>query len=287
MDAIREGGGVVGLESVVFTHGLPHDQGLTAAFSAEDEVRSAGGTPATCAIVDGTAIIGLTRAEIANLSRDSPPKANGSSMIASMGLGKSAALTAGATVRLCHASGISVVATGGIGGIHRGSGFDVSSDLHVLCTCPVIVVCSGAKIILDLHRTFEILETLEIITVGFRCSTAPGFYIRDTGIPLSDTAESIDDIVKIWQAARVLNHPASLLILNPPPKEHTFSPSKIEDILTDIERESTGSVRGKDVTPVILSRIQNALGPTAITLNRELLRSNARLAAEISVALRQ
>jgi len=284
-NALRRASGVVGLESVVFAHGLPRDQGPDAALDVEQEVRAVGAIPATCAVSKGTALIGLTPEEITDIAHDPPQKANGSSMIACMGSGKSAALTAGATARLCHAAGIRVIATGGIGGIHRGSGFDISSDLHVLATCPLIVICSGPKIILDLVKTFELLETLEIIVVGYRCSTAPGFYVRDTGIMLENTVESVRDIVEIWNTARILNHPASVLVLNPPPIEYAFKQSTIDGIMKNMESDSTGSVNGKDVTPFVLSRLQAKLGPTAITLNRELLRSNARLAGEISVAL--
>jgi len=284
-DAIREGRGVVGLESVIFTHGLPSIHGPNAALDAEDEIQSAGAVPATCAISGGTAIIGLTGDEINDLSNHPPPKANSSSMIAAMGLGKNAALTAGATARLCHAAGIRVVATGGIGGVHDEDGFDISSDLHVLATCPLIVVCSGPKIILDIVNTFELLETLEIVVVGYRCSTAPGFYVRNSGIKVDHTAETVDDLVAIWRTGMDLNHPASVLVLNPPPEEHAFKQSEIDEIMMKIKSDALGAVSGKNVTPVVLSRLQEELGPSSITLNRALLRSNARLAGEISVSL--
>ncbi len=285
-EAKKEGKGIVGLESVVFCHGLPKPHGELAALEAEDAIREEGAEPATCAVIKGDLVVGLTSDEIKHLAAAPPRKTGPSSLAAIAAQGTSGATTAGATMLLSHSAGIRVVATGGIGGVHRGTTLDVSADLHVLSRLPLVVVCSGAKSILDLAATFELLESLEVTVIGYRTSELPGFYARETGISLNNTADSPKEITQAWHTARLLGMSAALLVVNPPPSKLAFPRNLVEHAISDVFRETTGArISGPMVTPAQLEHLQHKLGPQAIELNRALLVSNARLAAQISTLL--
>ncbi len=283
-EAIRNEMGVVGLESVVLAHGLPKSVALETAVDVERTVREEGALPVTWAVLDGRANAGLSHCEKQSIVQSPPPKTGPASLAALMGLGQSGATTAGATMVLSHSIGIRVVATGGIGGVHRHAPWDVSADLHFLATLPLVVVCSGAKSILDLPRTLELLETSGVTMIGYGTSEFPGFYSRGTGLDLRHRADSPREIADIWRAARLLQMPTTILVLNPPPADLAFPREIVEDAVIEVIRASDKQdLRGPDVTPAQLGRLQKRLGPRSIELNRALLIENARLAAKISL----
>lgn len=285
-DALDSGKGVVGLESVVLSHGLPKAVGLKTAVEVRRTVRRFGAMPATCAILHGKAHVGLSRRELASFVHSPPPKANPSSLPAVLGLKQSGACTASATMVLCHRVGIRVVATGGIGGVHRGTSWDISSDLRFLGSLPLIVVCSGIKSILDVSRTVEILESLGVPVVGYKTTSLPGFYTRDTGISLSCSVDSPRQIVDMWTVKEALGIPTAVLIMNPPPKDLAFPQEEVEKAVQSVLRETKKSdLHGPEVTPAQLGMLQRKLGPESVELNRTLLVENSRLAAEIAAVL--
>lgn len=183
---------------------------------------------------------------------------------------------------VAHAAGMSVVATGGIGGVHGGTRWDVSGDLASLATFPVVVVCSGPKIILDIPTTMELLETMGVTVVGFRTEEVPGFYVSSTGIPVAHRVDTVEEVVEVWRACRSLGCRGALLVLNPPPPAWAFDAAEVREALEDLP---TPGAAGPMVTPVLLAALQHRLGERAITLNRTLLVENATLGGRIARAL--
>ena len=283
--ALDEGTGIVGLESVVFCHGLPSPHGVTAALESERAVLREGAVPASCAVLRGRPVVGLRPEEIESLAADPPPKAGPADLAPLLASRMSGATTAGSTIRICDMAGIKVVATGGIGGVHSGTDLDISADLHILSTCSSLVVCSGPKSILDLQKTYALLETTGVTVVGYRTEIAPGFYTSETDIALRHTAESPEELAEIFGKALLLESSA-VLVLNRPPTDLAFASSEIEQCVEASAREiREKKISGSDVTPAQLSLIQQRLGKRAIDLNQALLISNARLAAAISIRI--
>jgi pseudouridine-5'-phosphate glycosidase len=282
-DALDSGRGVVGLESVVLSHGLPKAVGLKTAVEVRRTVRRLGAMPATCAILNGEARVGLSRRELAAFVHSPPQKVNPSSLPPVLSLKQSGACTASATMVLCHRVGIHVVTTGGIGGVHRGTSWDISSDLRFLGSLPLIVVCSGIKSILDVPRTVEILESLGVPVVGYKTSSLPGFYTQDMGISLSYIVDSPHQIAEMWAVKETLGIPAAILIMNPPPEDLAFPQEEVEKAVQTVLKETKKSdLHGPEVTPAQLGMLQQKLGPQSVELNRTLLVENSRLAAEIA-----
>jgi pseudouridine-5'-phosphate glycosidase len=187
---------------------------------------------------------------------------------------------------LCHHVGIHVMATGGIGGVHRGASWDISPDLRFLGSLPLIVVCSGIKSILDVPKTLEILESVGVPVIGYKTSSLPGFYTRDMGISLPYRAESPRQIVDIWAAKEALRMSTACLIMNPPPEEHAFPRAEVEKVVQSVLKETKGDdLCGPEVTPAQLGMLQQRLGPQSVELNRRLLVENSRIAAEIATVL--
>lgn len=282
--ALTAGHPVVALESTVIAHGLPRPTNLETARAIEDEVRSAGATPATIALADGAAVVGADDALITRLAceddvakvslRDLAP------VLASRGLG---ATTVAATVEIAARAGIAVVSTGGIGGVHRGAQdtFDVSADLLALARNPVCVVCAGAKLVLDLAKTLEQLETLGVPVVGFGTDELPAFYVRSSGLRLAhraDDAASAAAIVRYQQARG-----AGVVIAVPIPEQDALPRSEAEmQVASALARASREGVRGAALTPYLLAALGEATSGRSLAANVSLLRNNARVAASIA-----
>ncbi|MDP9251562.1 MAG: pseudouridine-5'-phosphate glycosidase [Chloroflexota bacterium] len=278
---------VVALESTVIAHGLPRPQNLAAARALEEEVRGLGSTPATIAIADGQAVVGaddalLTRlaedAEVAKVSlRDLAP------VLARRGLG---ATTVAATVEIAARAGIAVMATGGIGGVHRGGErtFDESADLEAIARHPVCVVCAGAKLVLDLALTLERLETLGVPVIGYGTDELPAFYVRSSGLPLT---HRVDDALAAARVAREqLARGAGIVIAVPIAErdalDHREAEAEVARALKNAQRQG---VRGAALTPFLLAQLSDATGGRSLAANLSLLRGNARIAAQIALAL--
>jgi pseudouridine-5'-phosphate glycosidase len=280
---------VVALESTIVTHGMPFPANLDTARAVEGVVRAAGAVPATIAVVDGRLRVGLGDAELAALAaRKDAVKASRRDLAVLVARGATAGTTVAATMMLAAAAGIRVFATGGIGGVHRGAEttFDISADLVELARTPVTVVCAGAKSILDLPKTMEVLETGGVPVIGYKTATLPAFFARSSGVPLEVRCESAAEIAAIVATQSALGLGAGILVANPIPPEHAMAEAEIdaaiERALADAER--TG-IRGKDATPFLLARVVEATGGRSLAANIALVKNNARLAAEIAVAL--
>ncbi len=278
---------VVALESTVIAHGLPRPQNLAAARAIEEEVRGLGSTPATIAIADGQAVVGaddalLTRlaedASVAKVSlRDLAP------VLARRGLG---ATTVAATVEIAARAGISVMATGGIGGVHRGAerSFDESADLEAIARNPVCVVCAGAKLVLDLALTLERLETLGVPVVGYGTDELPAFYVRSSGLPVP---HRVDDALAAARVAREqLARGAGIVFAVPIAAGDALDRSEAEaEVARALQNAARQGIRGAALTPFLLGQLSDATGGRSLAANLSLLRGNARIAAQIALAL--
>jgi pseudouridylate synthase len=280
---------VVALETTVVTHGLPYPEGLTVALELEEVVRTHGAIPATIGILEGVVRIGLNRAELERLAKDrTAVKTNLSNLAAVLSSKQPGSTTVAATMAAAHANGIRVFATGGIGGVHRGvdiSG-DISADLIALSRVPVAVVTAGAKAILDLPRTVEMLETLGVPVVGFGTDEFPAFYRRSSGLRVDARVDSIDALANTVNAHLALGLGSGMLVANPIP-ENDELPSDVYETalasaLADVE---TKGLIGREVTPFLLERLRELTGGDTLRANVALLRNNARVAALLAAAL--
>lgn len=279
----------VALESTVITHGLPYPHNLALAQEMEQIVRQHGAEPRTVAILGGELLAGLNLEQMTHLAqshhvrkvsrRDLPivvaQKSDGSTTVAT-------------TMWIAWRAGIRVFATGGIGGVHRGNGFDISADLQELAQTPVIVVCAGAKAILDLPATLEYLETFGVTVVGWQSDEFPAFYSRSSGLPVDVRCDSAAEVVAIWQAKQRLQLPGGLLVTAPVPIVHEIPAAEIEPLILQAvaEAEAKG-LRSAQVTPYLLSRLVELSGERSLHANLALLKHNAAVAAQIAVALNQ
>ena len=279
---------VVALETTLVTHGLPHPDGVTTAMSLEQIVREAGATPATIGIIGGSIRIGLTPAELEQLATTpNVAKINLSNLAAAVASGQPGSTTVAATMFAARASGIRVFATGGIGGVHRNASEsgDVSADLTALARIPVAVVSAGAKAILDLPRTVEMLETLGVPVFGFRTDEFPAFYRRSTGLPVDRRYDSIADLASAVRLHLSLGLSTGVLIANPIPIADEM-PSELYDraLHTALSEAETHRIRGRAVTPFLLERMHAVTGGESVRANVALLRHNAHVAAALAVA---
>jgi pseudouridine-5'-phosphate glycosidase len=280
---------VVALESVVIAHGLPAPHNLTTALECEAAVRNAGARPATIAIIDGEPVIGLSDEQIEALaSRAHVTKVNLANLASVISAGGWGATTVAATMHLARRAGIHVFATGGIGGVHRGASesFDISADLLALARYPMVVVCAGAKAILDLPKTMEALETLGVPVVGYRTDELPAFYSRASGIRLDVRADTPEQVAELALTHQDYGCSGAVLVVVPVPAEDevpaTLVSQLIEEALAEAARQQ---IAGKAVTPFLLSHIAEHSGGRALAANIALLRNNARIAAEIACAM--
>jgi pseudouridine-5'-phosphate glycosidase len=279
---------VVALETTVVTHGLPHPDGVTTALALEQIIREAGATPATIGIIGGGIRIGLTRAELEQLATTpGVPKINLSNFAAAVSSGQPGSTTVAATMAAAHASGIRVFATGGIGGVHRDAteSGDVSADLTALSRIPVAVVSAGAKAVLDLPRTVEMLETLGVPVFGYGTDEFPAFYRRSSGLPVDRRYDSIGELASAVRLHFSLGFGTGVLVANPIPIADEM-PSELYDraLQGALSEAETRGLRGRAVTPYLLDRIHALTGGDSVRANVALLRHNAHVAAAIAVA---
>lgn len=281
--ALQENRPVVALESTVITHGLPSPSNLELARSVEAEITANGAEPATIGILQGEAIIGLSEAETEQLSQAGADKASLWNLAAIMQQGRSAGTTVATTLHLAATAGISVFATGGIGGVHPQE-FDESTDLIALSRYPVITVCAGPKSILNVAATLQRLETLGVSTVGYRSDRLAGFHLPLTDHPLPARAESADELAAIWTVRQQLGLAGGMLVSNP--VSEGMDPDELTRIREQADREAAAAgVSGKDATPWMLDRIASLSEGRTVGVNMRLLRENAALGARIAVAL--
>jgi len=282
--ALHFGRPIVALESTVIAHGLPFPVNLEAAYNVERIIRDAGVTPATIAVFDGEIAVGLSDTqferlasgrEILKLSRKDLPYA--------VGLRLSGATTVAATSFVAHRAGIRVFATGGIGGVHRGDRTDISADLPELARTPIVVVCSGAKIVLDLQATREWLETFGVTVLGWKCDEFPAFYSRSSGLKVDRRVENSREISKIADAHAEMESSGSLLVTVPVPENAEIKPAEVEPLLVDGLREAKQrGIKGKEITPFLLAQMSEKSNGRTLAANVALLENNARVAAEIA-----
>ena len=281
-EALQQRRPVVTLESTLIAHGLPWPINVETALAAEDAVRAEGATPATIAVLHGKLTIGLSRDEITALGNDRTIlKASRRDLAAAIAQGKSAATTVAATMVLAHRAGIRVMATGGIGGVHRGAelSFDISADLIELGRTPVCVVCAGAKSILDIPKTLEMLETLGVPVVGYRTDTFPAFYVRSSGLSVSARVDNVEDAGRLVQAHGKIG--GGILLTQPVAEDVALSANEFAEAMEEAER-SLGKLRGPAVTPALLAKIAELTDGRSLRANRELIVANARLAAQVA-----
>jgi pseudouridine-5'-phosphate glycosidase len=277
---------VVALESSVLAQGLPIPANADAARRMTDAVSSRGAVPAITAVVDGTPTIGLTDEELQRfLRREGVRKVSARDLPVAMAQRADGATTVAATLALMRLGGVKVFATGGIGGVHRDAPFDESADLPELADTPAIVVCAGAKSILDLPATVERLETLGVTVVGYRTHELPGFFHAGTGIPLACTVESAEEVAELYRQQQVLGRRQALLVVQPPPAAHALPREVVEGAVSRALRDArSAGIRGAQVTPYLLGAIERETGGRSLAANLALLEANAALAAEIAVA---
>jgi pseudouridine-5'-phosphate glycosidase len=287
--ALAAGRPVLALESTIIAHGLSYPGNLEVATDVERIAREEGVVPATIAVFNGRLRVGLDRAALEQVAR-SPDmlKASVRDLPIMMATRRDAATTVASTMRIAALAGIRVFATGGIGGVHRGADVtgDVSADLTELAETPVAVVSAGAKAILDLPRTLETLETLNVPVIGYRCDMFPAFYSRASSLPIPARSDSVEEIAAILAARWRLADTGGVLIANPIPAADEIPAERIEaEIATAIAEAARKGVAGKEVTPFVLARIRDLTGGASQRANVALALNNARLGARIAGAL--
>jgi pseudouridylate synthase len=289
---VRARRGVVALESTVIAHGLPAPHNLETARDCEAEVRRTGALPATVGVVEGRAVIGLSDQQIQSIAegaqRSGVAKANLANLAQVIAAGGWGATTVAASLHLANLAGIKVFATGGVGGVHRGASdsFDISADLMALARYPMVTVCAGAKAILDLPKTLEVLETLGTPVIGYQTDELPAFYSRSSGLKLDARASSAREIARIAMTHWRMGFSTGALVVAPVPEEDEVPANEIDGVISEaLEAAAREGVAGRNVTPFLLSRIAAKTGGRALRANVALLKNNARIAGEIAVAL--
>jgi pseudouridine-5'-phosphate glycosidase len=291
--ALDLGAPIVALESTVITHGLPRPQNLGLARDMEKQVRDSGATPAIVALLDGKICIGLSDEALVRLSEtDSTLPTGGYAKVSHRDFATaivkkaSGGTTVAGTMFAANMAGIKVFATGGIGGVHKESPFDISTDLRSLAEIPTIVVCAGAKAILDLPATLEYLETMGVPVVGYQTDEFPAFYSRESGLDVSVRLDSPKEIADFAQAHWNLGMKSGILVTNPVPETDSISRSEMEPIIAKASIEAIkNGIHGQKLTPFLLSRISELTEGKSLRTNLALLLNNARLAAHIAEAM--
>ena len=287
--ALSRNAPVVALESTIITHGLPAPRNLETALAVEQVVRDNGAMPATIAVLDGTIRVGLSEDDLETLAtvRD-VRKLSRADMAAAIVDGATGSTTVAATMIAAHLAGIEVFATGGIGGVHRGAelSFDVSADLQELARTPVTVVAAGAKAILDIPKTLEMLETLGVPVIGYRTDTFPAFWSRDSGLPVPIRADDPDRIAEAHRLRAAMGLTGGQLIGNPIPAGDEIPSNELgPHIEAALRSAEARGVTGKDVTPFLLEHVLHLTGGRSLEANVALIQNNAALAAGIAACL--
>ena len=278
---------VIALESTVIAHGLPRPINLEAAHILESIVRASGAQPQTIAVIDGELCAGLKEEQLRLLAEGTDVKKISKRDIPIAVARKwTGGTTVSATLWIAHRAGIKVFATGGIGGVHRGSLPDTSADLPELARTPMIVVCSGAKIVLDLPATREWLETYGVTVVGFQTDQMPAFYSRSSGLTVDVRADSADEVAQIFRTQQELGISTALLVCVPVAKEFEVPAEKLKTVLDDALNEAERNhIGGRELTPFLLTQMAQRSEGATLRANIALLENNARVAAEIAIAI--
>ncbi|MGI8788553.1 MAG: pseudouridine-5'-phosphate glycosidase [Pyrinomonadaceae bacterium] len=278
---------IVALESTVIAHGLPFPQNIETAKSLENIVRANGAIPATIAVFGGEFCVGLNDEQIERLATDkSIRKISRRDLPIAVGKKLNCATTVATTAFIAHAAGIKVFATGGIGGVHRGNSNDISADLPELARTPIIVVCSGAKIVLDLPATREWLETNGVCVLGFGCDELPAFYSRTSGLTIDERVETASEVAQIARARDDLNLQSAILLTVPVPEKYEIERGELEKILAEsLKLADKNKISGKEITPFLLAQMSEKSAGKTLAANIALLENNARIAAQIAVEI--
>ena len=286
-EALADGMPVVALESTVIAHGLPFPQNLETAHQLENIIRENGAVPATIAVFDGDFCVGLDQEQIEKLASGANiRKISRRDLPIAVGNKLNCATTVATTGYIAHRAGIKVFSTGGIGGVHRGFSADVSADLPELAQTPITVICSGAKIVLDLDATREWLETNGVPLLGFGCEEMPAFYSRTSGLPVDQTVKNAADAARIIRARDELKLDSAILLCVPVPLEFEIDRNILESILADalVQADEKG-IKGKEITPFLLAQMAEKSFGKTLAANIALLENNARVAAEVAKSL--
>ena len=291
-EALAAGRPVVALESTIISHGMPYPKNVETALLVEQTIRDNGAVPATIAVIGGRLKAGLSRDEIEYLGKAgrSVAKASRRDLPALVARGADGATTVATTMIIAHMAGIRIFATGGIGGVHRGAEvtMDISADLEELAQTPVMVVCAGAKSILDLGLTLEYLETKGVPVLGYGTEELPAFYTRQSGFFVDYRVDSPEELAAIYRAQRDMDYRGGMLVTNPIPAEYAMDKAvidkAIDEALADAEAQG---IRGKETTPFLLAKIVELTGGDSLESNIKLVLNNAALAAKTAACLSQ
>ena len=288
--AVAQGKPVVALESTIISHGMPYPQNVETALKVEAIIRENGAVPATIAVLGGRLKAGLSPEEIDYLGKTGAgvAKASRRDLPILVAQGRDGATTVTTTMIIAHMAGIKIFATGGIGGVHRGAEttMDISADLEELAHTPVMVVCAGAKSILDLGLTLEYLETHGVPVMGYGTEELPAFYTRRSGFKVDYRVDSPAELARIFSVQQELGFHGGMLVTNPIPEEFSMDPEVINKAINDAVGEANAKgIHGKEITPFLLDRIQQLTGGDSLHSNIELVFNNARLAAKTAAEL--
>jgi len=286
-DAFKTNKPIVALESTVIAQGLPYPQNLETAFKLEKTVRENGAIPATIAVFDGEFHVGLNENQIERLATEKNiRKISRRDLPVAVGKRLNCATTVATTAFIAHLAGIKVFATGGIGGVHRGFSADISADLPELANTPITVVCSGAKIVLDLPATREWLETYGVCVLGFQCDELPAFYSRTSGLPVDERVETASEAAHIARARDALNLKGAILLTVPVPEKFEIELEELEKILGEsLKLADENKISGKEITPFLLAQMAEKSAGKTLASNIALLENNAKVAAQVAGAL--
>ena len=288
--AIADGKAVVALESTIISHGMPYPQNVETALRVEEEVRKNGAVPATIAIIDGVPTVGCNREEIEKLGKAglTVTKVSRRDIPIVIAKGLNGATTVASTMIFAEKAGVKIFATGGIGGVHRGAEktMDISADLDELSKTNVTVVCAGAKSILDLNLTMEYLETKGVAVIGYGTDELPAFFTRESGIKVGYRMDTPKEIAESMKAKEDMGLEGGMLVTNPIPEEYSMDVEVIGEAIDKAVKEAEDlGVKGKDITPFLLDKIQKITGGDSLASNIQLVLNNARLASQIAVEL--
>jgi len=288
--ALKEGRPVVALESTIISHGMPYPKNVETALRVEQTIRDNGAVPATIAIIGGRLKVGLTAEDLEYFGKKGPAitKVSRRDIALIAARGQDGATTVAATMIIAAMAGVKVFATGGIGGVHRGAEktMDISADLDEFTKTPMIVVCAGAKAILDLNLTMEYLETKGVPVFCYRTDELPAFYTKSSGIKAPNRADSPKEIADIFNAQQALGMNGGILVTNPIPDQYSMDPERINAAIDQAIKEmEKAGIHGKETTPYLLDKVQKLTGGDSLESNIMLVLNNAELAAKIASQL--
>ena len=289
-EALAAGKPVVALESTIISHGMPYPQNVETALAVENIIRENGATPATIAVIGGRLKAGCTREEIEYLGKagTAVTKASRRDLAILCARGQDGATTVTTTMIIAHMAGIKVFATGGIGGVHRGAEttMDISADLEELARTPVMVVCAGAKSLLDIPKTLEYLETKGVPVIGYGTEELPAFYTRHSGFAVDYQVDTPEELAAAFRAGLDLGFEGGMLVTNPIPEEYSMDPAVINAAIDEALRQAKANgIHGKETTPFLLAKVKELTGGDSLDSNIQLVFNNARVAAQTAVCL--